>query len=360
MRDHQSIKKILDYHLFWYDFSLVDSCGYGTFNGVPAFISILYGYCKLKGKTAAQPVLVRVFKHPEPGMENAFRYSFAVLVEMYGTFSDASGWLIFNDCATDFSGTGGALHDQAMEWINKMETEGLCKSEAIEIDSEMFDWYIKEYRFERRMAIHDARTEIDSRDGISTSIFENFISERESSNSLMKNSRSVNVLESERQQIAEEIVLNVGHVNLIISRISKDDFKFIVLDPMLSLRFAIPCEDEKDFSNRIGYLSRSFTSECEPMRRLLEKSESDWKSIRLLEEWNRSKNGGKIPQTVIELWQKIMRVRNNMPSYHDQKTEYIELVEFFKIKFPIDYAKFWDEIMIRFSDSLLDFMKSMN
>jgi len=137
-RDEKEIKKWLDYKLLWYDVEVLASTG-AIFSGVPAFISILIGAVNL----SKEKVYVKIFKHPEKGV-NGYTYSYGILIPTFGSsgLADYSGWLIFFDCATDFSGFGGSLYVQANTIIREFKDR--LDVEEIEVDKTIFKNYLKE------------------------------------------------------------------------------------------------------------------------------------------------------------------------------------------------------------------------
>lgn len=65
-------------------------------------------------------MFVSRFKHPVTGVPGC-DYSYGIRNQAFGSFgfTDYSGWLIFFDCATDYSGFGASLHGQAEVFIEK-------------------------------------------------------------------------------------------------------------------------------------------------------------------------------------------------------------------------------------------------
>jgi len=136
------LKKKLDYHFLWYGVHVLDG-SYSTFSGVPAFISTLLGLIELnKHYGVNEKVKVKIFKHPvRPGQNY---YSFSILISVAMFYSDLSGWLVYYDCATDFSGFGGTLYREAKKIIDDLKSKDLVKVEEISVDKEIFKEYLKE------------------------------------------------------------------------------------------------------------------------------------------------------------------------------------------------------------------------
>jgi len=139
-RRKDDIKKWLDYKLLWYNVEVLSSTG-SIFSGVPAFIAILLGLTKL----VKDKIFVKVFEHEVEGV-NGYDYSYGILIPAFGSLgiTDYSGWLIFFDCATDYSGFGGSLYSWAKFWIDKLKKDNLIEVEEIEVDKNIFKEYLKE------------------------------------------------------------------------------------------------------------------------------------------------------------------------------------------------------------------------
>jgi len=145
-KDKESIKKQLDYHLLWYEVNVLDTQKLTVFNGVPAFISTLIGSVELnKYYNNNEKVLVRIFKHPALSIEKC-DYSFGILIQAFGSLgiSDYSGWLVFFDCATDYSGFGGSLYAMAESFIKQLKENGLIEIKEIFVDKNIFKEYLTE------------------------------------------------------------------------------------------------------------------------------------------------------------------------------------------------------------------------
>lgn len=94
--------------LLWYEISPLYP--EKIFNGVGAFKLLLRGAVQEYWLVHHfKPKIIR-FKHPQEVGNN---YSYAILIEGYGVISDFSGWVLFFNCATDYSGFGGAEHAYA-------------------------------------------------------------------------------------------------------------------------------------------------------------------------------------------------------------------------------------------------------
>ena len=358
-RDYESLKKQLDYHLFWYDFSLIDSCGYGSFNGVPAFASITYGYSKLRQVNGVkEPVLVRVFKHPEPPPLKGNRYSYSILIQLTGIFSDSSGWLVFNDCATDFSGQGGLFFRQAKKVIDDLKRIGLVECQEIEINGEIFDQYLHENSFEKKVAEENIDSISRASTGTSTSNFVKSTSTLNKTVTEMDRLKKKNLDLQSRRDLASEIATNIRTSNQLLSERLGSPFSFFDLTPECTLHILDPCGGEEEFTNHIGHLASLIDTDMRIIRRTLDNPDPDWRSVRLLQEWNVQRNSDRIPPSFFSVWKRIARLRVNMPSIHRGGDEFLDLVRSFGAKPPFNYGKLWDKILADASESLIDLIGS--
>ncbi len=142
--DKKSIKKQLDYNLLWYEVNTLDIKGVTIFSGVPAFINTLLGAIGLKEYYGIdEKVLVRIFRHPTPE-RGKYDYSFGIIIGAYSEISDYSGWLIFFNCATDYSGFGGSLYRRTEHFIRKFSEKGLIEVKEFLIDKNVFREYLAE------------------------------------------------------------------------------------------------------------------------------------------------------------------------------------------------------------------------
>lgn len=145
-KDKESIKKQLDYYFLWYEVNVLDTQKFIVFNGVPAFISTLIGSVKLSEYYEnKEKVFVRIFKHPALS-EDKCDYSYAILIEAFGSLgiSDYSGWLVFFDCATDYSGFGGSLEAMARVFIENLKKNNQIDVKEILVDKDIFKEYLTE------------------------------------------------------------------------------------------------------------------------------------------------------------------------------------------------------------------------
>jgi len=142
--DSLSIKKTLDYFFLWHHVAVLDAQAGFTFNGVYAFVTSLLGVIELKNRTNnSEKIEIRIFKHPARGDFQHY-YSFGILLEPYYGLHGASGWIIYNYCATDFSGTGDRLRSFAYDYIEKYKSKGIIEVAEFKVEKELFEEYLKE------------------------------------------------------------------------------------------------------------------------------------------------------------------------------------------------------------------------
>ncbi len=137
-----SEEEMFQYKLLWYPTEVLglekSIQGGEIFNGVPAFSTILTGQCELpKDLRGGKKVYASKFLHYDK-QANGYDYSYGVLITAFGALSDSSGWIILFDCATDYSGFGGDLHDEAERVIKKYENEGLVEVREMKISKDKF------------------------------------------------------------------------------------------------------------------------------------------------------------------------------------------------------------------------------
>ena len=160
--------RLLDYHFLWYEMEVLEKGDVRIFNGVPAFLSVVMGAYRLRQSFGNEdPIVVRVFKHPVTKFEKGYEYSYAMLMEVYGMLSDFSGWLVFSDCAGEYSGHPEPECQMARKWLERMEREGQINLEEITIALNHFKRYLQEngrvlVETDRGLTIMDSRRVIEN------------------------------------------------------------------------------------------------------------------------------------------------------------------------------------------------------
>lgn len=134
------IKK-LDYHFLWEMFFKID-CHQIILDGATPFVELLIGAVgKNKLFNIEDKIELLRIKHPAIG-KTKFDYTYAILVESYSNFSDYSVWYVFFDCATDYSGFGGTLHQNIELFLEKYEKEDAINVRDITIEKDFFEKYL--------------------------------------------------------------------------------------------------------------------------------------------------------------------------------------------------------------------------
>lgn len=139
--DNESKIKKLEYYLLWHRVDLIG--GQDNFNGVQSFIHALVGAITLtdmsKYHDVKEKAYIRVFKHPVGYKEDAFDYSYAILINPI-LDTGSIGWLIFEGCTTDYSGYGTLLKNVADIFIEKYNN--VINFKEMEIDEDLFKYHL--------------------------------------------------------------------------------------------------------------------------------------------------------------------------------------------------------------------------
>ena len=112
----------LYYTLLWYpQYALLDSSK-DLFIGTPLFFTILKGLVKMKEEGMPEKIYIAKIRHPD--RDEKYQYSYGILIYVFGSFSDASGW-IFVTQPSDFEMYNGEVLDKYLiqyEHKNYIET----------------------------------------------------------------------------------------------------------------------------------------------------------------------------------------------------------------------------------------------
>jgi len=150
--------------LFWYPVQAL--VGSYIFNGVPAFVTTLVGSVELKRRLGiAERSFVVRFVHPEKDV-NGNRYSYGILIEAFGTLADHSGWLIFFDCCTDYSGFGDSERTIAEFFIERYEKSGQIEVVEYKISKETFANYLSVYSIGMGDFVHPLVSKVPSGENV--------------------------------------------------------------------------------------------------------------------------------------------------------------------------------------------------
>lgn len=132
-------KDSLDRFFLWYEIELLDGSNF-DFAGVASFIPMLMGLVEI-GRSLRKrdkEYTVRVIRLIH-GSQLADRrdYSYAVLVQVGGIFTDSSGWILFYDCCSD-AGSTSLLYEEAENRIRMYERKGLISVAEQRVDKKLF------------------------------------------------------------------------------------------------------------------------------------------------------------------------------------------------------------------------------
>lgn len=113
----------LEQFFLWYEVELIDASQDTLFNGIPAFVTALLGSIEMKKrvKSSTNTEVIRLI-HTEDSHRDY--YSYAVLMEVGGLFSDSSGWLLFFDCCYN-TGSGRQGLEFCERFISEFTKKGL-------------------------------------------------------------------------------------------------------------------------------------------------------------------------------------------------------------------------------------------
>ncbi|MEA5037625.1 hypothetical protein SDC9_25334 [bioreactor metagenome] len=132
-----SLKEQLDQIFLWYEVGFLDASA-GPFSGMITLRTLLTGAVTIRKQMKnPEPVQVRIFKHQ---CCDGYDYSYAILMEGYGYAMDSSGWIVFFDTDTDYSGTGSQYHQLIDNDIQRY-TEYL-NVVSFEVKKERFEDYV--------------------------------------------------------------------------------------------------------------------------------------------------------------------------------------------------------------------------
>lgn len=133
-----SLNERLDQLLLWYRFEVIGSGPSKIFSGGSTFRSLLRGEIQERIENGIKENLLIIrFKHTgKPPF-----FSYAVLLERFGSFSDYSGWMIFTRVGGDYHGFGGFEYATTEQLLNR-NSENVDVNE-FEIDEEALKSYIE-------------------------------------------------------------------------------------------------------------------------------------------------------------------------------------------------------------------------
>jgi hypothetical protein len=121
-----------------------------------------------------------------------------------------------------------------------------------------------------------------------------------------------------------------------------------------------PCESEHDFIAKLASLVSLFEVPLDPLRRLLPEADSEWRSIKLVEQWL-SNNSVSYDSDMITTWKNIVSLRNMTPLHSKSRAgELTSILNYFGEKLPPNYQRLWDSILKRFHYSLKELQRILD
>lgn len=144
--DEKLKRKKLDYYLLWDEVQVLDTQKSLDFNGVHTFCYLLKGIIKEKQfRDVEGKIPVRIFKHPAQKIkgEIGYDYSYGVHISSFDGLSSDSGWIIFFNCATDYSGHGGDLYTKAETVIRDCKGSEEIEVKELDVNIELFKDMLK-------------------------------------------------------------------------------------------------------------------------------------------------------------------------------------------------------------------------
>jgi len=134
----ENLKRIF----LWYPIQLIDSSDY-SFSGIPTFIPLLMGLIQIK-RRSEDKTKAKVIRIVHGGAEEHRRsYSYAILSELSGYISDASGWLLFFDCCDD-RGSTSLMFKKVEDLLAKYIEKDFIDATSIRMEKETFLALMKE------------------------------------------------------------------------------------------------------------------------------------------------------------------------------------------------------------------------
>ncbi len=143
--DSLSTKDRIETLLYWLPIEVVDYSRSSSFNGIPAFNTMLAGTVGLLKKSSPfKKCIVCKFKHPRG--ENRNDYSYAILVDSLSASDHyTSGWIIYYDCTNDYSGFARSEHATAESLIRRFQRMGKLELRTLEIEYDAFTKFVASY-----------------------------------------------------------------------------------------------------------------------------------------------------------------------------------------------------------------------
>jgi hypothetical protein len=156
-----------------------------------------------------------------------------------------------------------------------------------------------------------------------------------------------------REFLASKVIEEAESCNLLSRRGLSGDF--FNLNSTIVNAIHKECPDADAFHIKIGALAQMFEIDLTGLRSKVKNAETDWKSVRLLEEWVRDKLLQHEPD-MFKVWKAIIDFRNASFPYHETDDRVVELTVLFGHKYPPDYSELWMDVLKRFLKSIGSFV----
>jgi len=142
MSHEEKLKRVF----LWYPIQLISS-DY-TFSGIPAFVPLLMGMIQIKrrAKNKSKAKVIRIIHGSVDDHRRS--YSYAILTELGGYISDASGWLLFFNCCDDRGSTSG-LYEEVETLLDRYFNNEFIELTTIRIEKQSLIELIQELVVER-------------------------------------------------------------------------------------------------------------------------------------------------------------------------------------------------------------------
>jgi len=156
----------------------------------------------------------------------------------------------------------------------------------------------------------------------------------------------------ERAVLATKIVDELVACNML----SKErlGFEFFNCSPDIINALHTHCKDGNDFKIKIGALANIFEIDLKSFRARVSNAQDDWKSIKLFEVWA-GQNSVPFDPAMLDIWRKIVDMRNSTFPFHKTDQRFLLLVSYFGQSYPPNYPELWREILSKFAISTAKF-----
>jgi len=136
-------KELLQQIFLWYPMQFINCYEY-DFAGVPTLIPLLMGMIQRNRRASNEKSKVKVIRiiHGEDS-DHRRNYSYAVLIELFGYISNASGWMLFYDCCSDRGSTSGLFAD-VESLLNRYFESEFIEIKSVRIEQNKFIELIKD------------------------------------------------------------------------------------------------------------------------------------------------------------------------------------------------------------------------